>query len=464
MPVVRSSAWPLALAILIRLSIWFVLPGSRFASDEDSYYNAGMTLVESGEQDLFWPPVTGWLIAAAAAILQTTEIRWLRVVWIAFDIGCLLAVRTLARRVAPAIAGSDIKRAERFTTLVTLGYAIYLPAIAFAQFMTSETPALLQTLLVLVLITNPNATWRSFAVAGVLAGTLVLTRPSVLPLLVFLPAANILKNRGPKATPQGPRYVRDTDQALRNSLVFLLTGFTVVGAVIARNWWTIDEATIARNSAYNLYIGNRDLYAEDLDLFHPVATPAQIEFRRQYFGGELTYPAGSPAELQREALAWIAAHPATFARRALGRLARVFAPKTDVLELAGGEPRAGIFSARSIALLGIANVQWIVVLFGGIVGLALLWHMLPGLGVPLVFAVLGSLPLCLIAISKPRYAFGFEPVLLLGAAVFFSAPRGTVNRLRRADRITLALIVAFLIWAWVAWLVFAFSSRLALTA
>jgi 4-amino-4-deoxy-L-arabinose transferase-like glycosyltransferase len=443
------SAWAVALAVLIRLAVWLFVPDSRFASDEDSYYRAGTTLLATGEQDLFWPPGTGWLIAATASILQTTSVRWLRLVWIAFDIACLFVVRALARRIAPSVAPNDPGRAGRFVTWVTLGYALYLPAISFAQFTTSETPAVLLTVVVLLAITREDAAWRSFLAAGALTGMLALTRPSLAPLLLFVPAGVILAS--------GKRR-------LRESLVFILAGAAIVGGAVVRNWWTAGELTIARNSAYNLYIGNRDFYAEDLDLFNPVATSAQIEFRRKFWSGQLAYPTESAEELQRAALAWIADHPGTFARRAVGRLARVFAPKTDVLELTGGEQGAGIFSARSLVLLGVANLQWGFVLFGGIVGLAALWHVRPLVGMPFVFTVLGSLPLCLVAIAKPRYAFGFEPVLLLGAALFLTAPRDTYNVLGRTTRRLVAVTFVFLSWGWVAWLVFALSSRLALAS
>ena len=36
-----------------------VIPSSRFASDEDSYFQVGTALLQ-GRQDIFWPPVTGW--------------------------------------------------------------------------------------------------------------------------------------------------------------------------------------------------------------------------------------------------------------------------------------------------------------------------------------------------------------------------------------------------------------------
>ncbi len=220
------------------------------------------------------------------------------------------------------------------------------------------------------------------------------------------------------------------------------------------------EATIARNSAYNLYIGNRDFYAEDLNLFSPRATPEQIEFRRQFFSGQESYPTLTAAELQREALAWIGAHPATFARRALGRLARVFAPRTDVLELAGGEQAAGVFSPPSIALLGLANIEWTVMLFGGVLGLIALRHRDRGTFMLFAATIAGSLVLCLIAIAKPRYSFVFDPLLLLCACAFLLQPRQSIATFTRSDRWWLVAVFAFLAWAWIAWLIFAFSSRM----
>jgi hypothetical protein len=441
--------WPIALAVAIRLVLWLVIPGSRLASDEDSYYLTGIALLQSGTQDLFWPPMTGWLIAAAGAILRTTDIHWIRLIWLAMDIACLFAVRALAGRVAGAIGPDSSWRPRRIVTLATLGYALYLPAISFSQFATSEVPALAQVLVVLVLLTRPQPSWIAFGAAGLLTGTLVLTRTSLLPLLFCLPIATLLHDRSL------PR--------LRQVAIFVAAGSLVVGGALARNWMLVREVTLARNSAYNLFIGNQDVYAEDLDLFHPVATPEQIEFRRQYFSGTLVYPTDSPAELQRRALEWMRAHPGSVARRATGRLARVFAPKTDVLELVGGERTVSVFSPRALIVLGVANLQWMFVLFGGLFGLAALWRAAPAVGPLLVFALIGSLPLCLIAIAKPRYAFTFEPILLLGAAMLAAAPREALALVTRPVRWWLALASAFLIWGWVAWLIFAVSSRLAVS-
>lgn len=445
----RSPAWGrpahwVALGLIVRLAVWAFVPGSRFASDEDGYFGAATLLLTEGRQDLFWPPVTGWLIAIVRWTLGLDSVPIIRLAWIGMDAVCLALVGALAWRVGEAVSGGEAARATGVASLATLAYALYLPAISHAQFLTSETPALLQMLIVLLLLARPDAGAGTYAVAGLVAGTLTLTRSNLLPLVVLLPFA----------ASGGERVAA----AWRRSATFIVAGGLVVSAVVVRNALVDGEVTLATNSAYNLYLGNRDLYAEDLDLFNPRATPEQIEFRRQMWAGTLQYPTASPAELQRMALAWIADHPVLFVRRALGRLARVFAPKTDVLELVGGEQAAGVWSAAGLGVLLAANIEWAIVLFAGIPGLVMVWRGYPRLGRLFGAAVAGSLLLCLVAIAKPRYSFVFDPLLIIGAVVAVSGA-GRGSSLRRRDRWFVRGMWLFLLWGWVAWTIFALSSR-----
>jgi hypothetical protein len=439
--------WPLALALAVRIVAWFSVSPTRFASDEDSYFAVAAALVDRGEQNIFWPPLTGWLIAGVRWILHTDSIAAIRLVWIAFDLGCLAAVWTLALRLGRALFAGDPAKAHRLAWLAAAGYALYLPAISHAQFATSETPALLQTLVILLLLTKPAAGMGTYGLAGLLTGTLALTRPSLLPLLAIWPLTVLLN--------------RSAGESRKRATLIAAAGVMVVGAWVVRNRVVDGQFTIANNSAYNLFIGNRDLYAEDLDLFSPRATPEQIAFRRQQWSGEIAYPAEPPAELQRQALVWIADHPVTFARRALGRLARVFAPKTDVLELAGGEQLAGIFSSTSLVLLSAANAQWAVTLAGGLIGLAAVWRLAPAFGRLFAATIAGSLLLCTVAIAKPRYSFVFDPLLLIGLATLLTSPFDVTAALDTRTRRIFAVVMLFLAWGWVAWLVFALSSRMA---
>lgn len=436
-------AWPLVAAVVIRLAAWLVVPAGRFASDEQSYF-AAATAILGGHQDLFWPPVTGWLIAAARVALRTETLPVLRGLWILMDLGCLAAIYTLARRAAAEVTGAGTAASGRIASMSALAYAAYLPAISYAQFMTSETPALLLVLCVLVLLTGPSVGMPSLAIAGLLTGLLVLTRPSLLPLLALWPLA-------------AARFNPDKVSWARASL-FVVVGGLVVGGYALRNLVVAGEFTLATNSAYNLYIGNRELYAEDLNLFSPRATAGQVEFRRRQWDGTLAHPTLSAADLQREAAAWIAGHPAQFLRRAAGRLARVFVPRTDVLELVGGEAAAGVFSPASLAVLSVANVQWAFTLVAGAIGLAVLRR--AATGRLFLVTIAGSVALCLVAISKPRYSFVFDPLLIVAAVVFATAPCAHWRRLGRGDRWALAFVLAFLLWGWIAWLIFAFTSRL----
>jgi len=297
-------------------------------------------------------------------------------------------------------------------------------------------------------MSQPGAGAAAHALAGLLTGTLTLTRPSLSPLLILVPGAAAWARRG------RPRR-------LAHALIFVTAGAIPVAFVIAGNWQSIGEVTIAQNGAYNLYIGNGERYAEDLNLFSPVATPDQVEFRRRFFADELQYPALSSREMRRQAFVWIRAHPAEFMRRAIGRLARVFAPKTDVLELAGGERRAGIFSPLSLALLTVANLEWGAILFGGVLGLIALRRYGETLSPLFISALCGSVLLSVVAISKPRYSFVFDPLLILGAAAFATSPARTLADVRPLHRWA-AGICAFLIWGWLAWMIFAVSSRLAM--
>ena len=428
----------------MRLAAWASLSDARFASDEQGYVDAGIALAASGRQDLFWPPLTGWIVAAIKTLAPAASLASLRLVWIAFDLANLVLIAILADRIARAALPA---RRDAFVRVATLAYALYLPAISHAQFVTSEMPALLLLLSPLVLLTSSARPLIVDSGAGLLLGMLALARANLAPLALMLPAAALV------ALPRR--------QWLQRTLIVAAVAGLLVSGAVARNWMLYGEPTLSRNAAYNLYIGNRDVYAEDLNLFDPRATPEQIEFRRQFFAGTLQYPTGTAAELQQAAIEWIAGHPFEFARRATGRLARVFAPKTDVLELAGGEGRTSVFSLPGLALLGVAAMQWAWVLFAGVPGLAALFDRDRRFGLTFLATIAGSVVLCLIAIAKPRYSFVFDPLLILAATLFTLMPAADRMTSWRAHRAVLIAALLFLAWAWIAWTIFSVTSRLA---
>jgi hypothetical protein len=445
----RLSTTVILIAVVIRVLLWANLARtSPFGMDEDSYYDVGTALYRFGQSNTFWPPVTGWLIAAVEALFHTTNLSIIRLAWIAADIGCLIAMGVLAGRVGRAIYASD-EDARRVQVLATGAYAVYLPAISYAQFATSEIPAALQLLLIALLLTGTDRA-GSLVAAGVLSGTLTLTRANLFPVLGVAALAAVATRD------------RLNRRDVRAAAAGLACGAAIIGAAAWHTWRQSGELTIARNGAYNLYIGNGDFYAEDLDLFHPRATPEQIAFRRAFFAGAPPPPALPSAVMERAAIDAIVQHPWRFARRACGRLARVFAPKTDVLALAGGESRAGIFSPTALLLLVAANIQWLVVLSGGIVGLISLLLHDRSLATTLIALGGASVPLCLIAVAKARYAFVFEPILVVAAAAAATNIKARMAEAWSSHRRVVIACAAFLAWGWMAWTIFALSSRLAM--
>ncbi len=409
------------------------MPEGRLASDEDNYLAAAHGLLERGQQDLFWPPVTGWLIAGIRLVLGPSQ-SLARLVWLMIDLGALFALRALASRVARACWP---EREGRFVTGVILAYALYLPAISYAQFTTSETPALLLTLLTLLALTGAGP--QRYLAGGAALGALVLTRPSLAPVVVVLPLIAL--------------------PVRRQALLCIALAVTIVTPTVVHNWSSTGVVEVASSSAYNLFLGNRPMYAEDLDLLSPAATHEQIDIRRGRWVATVEPLSLTPMEQQREAWRWLSNNPVRFARRALGRLARVFVPKTDVLELLGGEGTAGIFSAASLGLLLLTNAQWAIVLFAGLVGLLALRHRAPDLALLFASTIAGATALCLVATSKPRYSFVFDPLLMMAACVCLASPRETLRALNRRDRIALGVLTMFFTWSWLAWVIFAVTSR-----
>ena len=119
-------------------------------------------------------------------------------------------------------------------------------------------------------------------------------------------------------------------------------------------------------------------------------------------------------------------------------------------------------ATRAVALLAVANLQWAFVLFGGVIGLAWLFQVTARWAWVFAGAIAGALALCLIAISKPRYSFVFDPLLLICAVAAATSPRETLSAISRGQWRTIAITFAFLAWAWIAFGIFSISSRTAL--
>jgi 4-amino-4-deoxy-L-arabinose transferase-like glycosyltransferase len=440
----------ISLGIIARLVIWLLLPETRFASDEGNYYRTGMLLVTTGEQEIFLPPVTSWLIAFLKTIFPFLGVQYLRLFWVLMDFCAVFLIWRLSARVV-AQTDSDKLRQWFAATVATL-YILYVPAISYSEFMTSETPTVLLLLLVLLLLTGKRShVALRLALAGFITGCAVLARTNLAGLLISFPIAIA---------------VSSTKQSMKGKaaevLIFTFIATTVVGLWAVRNYYYEGEFTLSTNSYYNLYIGNSKVYQEDLNLFNPRATPEQIAFRKEIFSGVDTGTDLTPGEMKRRAIENIIAHKWLFLRRALGRLARIFVPRTDQLQLLGGEGQTSIFEPKALLLMLFTNFQWAVVLLCGLAGLLSMTGGERDFRVWFTAAILGSIPLCLIAISKPRYSFVFDPLLIICACLFLFRWKRSWQYVWGRQRYIFVSLVLFFAWSWVAWAVFAFSSRISL--
>jgi hypothetical protein len=199
-----------------------------------------------------------------------------------------------------------------------------------------------------------------------------------------------------------------------------------------------------------------------LNLFNPRATPEQIAFRKEFFAGTNPESDLSHREMKRRAIENIISNKLLFLRRALGRLARIFVPRTDQLQLLGGENETSVFKPPSMFLMIITNLQWAVVLLCGVAGLLSMTGDERTFRVWFTATIIGSLPLCLIAISKPRYSFTFDPLLIICACFFLFRWKRNWHYVWSRHKYIFVSLVLFFAWSWVAWAIFAFSSRIAL--
>ena len=51
-------------SVILRLFFWYLIPESRFASDEEGYFSTGIFLYQNGYLENKWPPIVPILISS----------------------------------------------------------------------------------------------------------------------------------------------------------------------------------------------------------------------------------------------------------------------------------------------------------------------------------------------------------------------------------------------------------------
>ena len=249
-----SDALPLvavvALGVVLRLIAWWSLPSAPVPYfDESAYLGAGRQLVSGGGQDTYWPPLAGWLAAAAMALTSPTSLAAVRLVWVLLDTITLVLVWRLGRSLNATLG--ETGRSTRWLPVAgAAAYALYVPAVGYATIATSEAPASLLILCgVVVVLATDGRRWLAWGIAGLAFGLTVLTRSNLLPLVVALPWA--LSRFGRMGAPHRRRRA--------GALLALVLAVTVIGGWLVRNRVVEGTWSMSGNALANFY-RSCDLY------------------------------------------------------------------------------------------------------------------------------------------------------------------------------------------------------------
>ncbi len=426
-------------SVILRLFLWYLIPETRFASDELGYFNTGISLYQNGYLENEWPPIVPILISFLNLMLDE-NVKYFRLFWVCLDIINIFLIFQISSKI---FIFEDNQRSVLFPYSCALFYALYIPSISFSQFLTSETPALFLILLIFNIMLGKIKIYKIF-VALTLSGALVLVRTNLLPIVLGLSLFCSIY------------YFKSIASRVIGTIMFSIFGYMLLFTYIGYNYSIYDKITLTYGSSYNLYIGNRDHYTEDLNLFNPLATKEQINDRNLSTPWERLEL--SEDEMKDLAINYIKDHPLTFVRRAIGRFARIFAPKTAQLQLIGGEGSYPITNFYSLTLLISSLFQYSFILFVGF--LILINTKFENFKFKFLssITILSSIILCLIAISKPRYSFPFDFIFIICSMYFFYKEKSLIYYFKKNKFINLSIIFLIL-WFWISWFIFSLSSR-----
>jgi hypothetical protein len=288
------------LSIVVRLVALLLGAHQPLVSDSTDYKNMAELLASGARFLPYWPPGLPLYLAAflaagfGEAVLRTSILTW----WLLFCWGTW--------RLALAIG------VKRIAWLVLLVFAIAPAEIHFSIEPMTQMPAAALLLLAISAAARcaQGAGWTEYLLLGGSLGVLSLVRPSVLPLLVVLPALIIVRRRsfaGPAAA-----------VALGCALIF---GWMVRAHQLSGLW------VVNTSNGVNLYYGNN---------------PWTPMYRTWYFGSHakpgseeiLDFPKYAAtlervsalpaeqrsAEYQRLAVSYVKHNPGTFLLRSLNRV------------------------------------------------------------------------------------------------------------------------------------------------
>lgn len=314
-----ESRWLLGIVgigLLVRLAAILLYPHTP-ESDEIAYLGMAKSLVAGhGLVDLFgnrayYNMGYAFFVLAPVHYLFHDNLLALRLA----NLACAAASIVLVHAVAREAGGKMPTR-----LLAALLWALYLPSALYGVYLAKEN---LMIPLMLGVVWCALRMLRAFqlgiaVLCGLLFGLLALTGNAALALAAAVGIALVLSRAGRAAR-------------LLSVPAILLAGALVTTPWLVRNVHVLGAPVLNTNGGFNLYIGN-----------NPAATGSYVSIKDTPRGptwNPLVVRVGEAAAaetLKREAIAWIAAHPARFLQLAALKLGLFWTPPSHDIGAAKG--------------------------------------------------------------------------------------------------------------------------------
>jgi 4-amino-4-deoxy-L-arabinose transferase-like glycosyltransferase len=290
-----------ALAMLVRLAALAFLAREPLAGDDTLYHDFAVRALSGSTIYPLVPPAVGYYLAFFYRIFGMSPLV-ARASILPLAAGFMYALYAVAVRFA----------GRKGANLLALVFAIYPLQVLCSVEPITELPAALflvvALLLVLGICEEPRT--KSFAALGLVLGLLILTRPSALPMLVFVPLYLIFRSR----------------RWLRSALVAIIPILMIASYISIVYRSTGHLVMINFSSTQNLFLGNNaysPVYRTWWFSTHDTNLPAGYEALNAEIMSRPWY--GQNALYRQFALQSIAARPDLFAARTLSRMRVYFA-------------------------------------------------------------------------------------------------------------------------------------------
>ncbi len=209
-------------------------------SDDKDYVTLATSLVQDGSYALdgtltaYRPPGYPFFLASIFTVFGHSLVA-VRLVQVLLDTFiCLLLFRLALRYIG-----------SRYALVATAVYAVFPLQLLYVASAMSETVFTFLFLLSVTLLTEKDADWRTYAMAGIAAGLSMLVRPTGMLLFVlifFFPAMLTV-----------PWH-----KQLRTAIPFFIAALIVIGPWLLRNEAAFGRLTLASHAGVNFWIGNHE--------------------------------------------------------------------------------------------------------------------------------------------------------------------------------------------------------------